>query len=85
MESTDAEYNAAQYVRDWQQLLNGGANSYVTRDAEGKYTMKGSYKPSIFGKIADQIVKFSVDIQDPSVDYKAMKVRIINMFNSLGI
>lgn len=85
MQSTDAEYNARQYVMNWQQLLESGTNSYITRNADGEYVMKAPYRASVFGRISQIIEQWAVDVTNPATDHNHLKYRIVSMLNSLGI
>lgn len=85
MQSTDAEYNARQYIQDWQQLFESGVSAYITRGESGEYVMKNNYRPSIFGKISDEINAMAEAVTDPNVDHERIKFRVVKMLNSLGI
>lgn len=82
---TDAEYNAKQYVEEWQQLINGGTSRYISVDEDGKYKVKPPYKNNIFIRVADEIQKMATWVQDPNADAKYLKSRLVNMLQSFSI
>ena len=59
IQSTDTDYEARNYRREWSGLFAGGANNYIQQDQNGNYVMKGSFKPSVFSVIANYLINFA--------------------------
>ena len=60
IQSTDTDYEARNYRREWSQLFAGGASKYIGQNENGEYVMKGSFKPSVFNTVS----KFLNDFAD---------------------
>ena len=76
IQTTDTDYEARNYRREWSGLFAGGASKYIGQDQDGNYTMKGSFKPSVFNGLG---IMFDIDMLNymlstkyGSTDYQAM-------------
>jgi len=81
IQSTDTDYEARNYRREWSQLFAGGASKYIMQDENGNYTMKGNFKPSVFGVVAGFLNQFA-DAVSPL--QKPLEIAVLDENNKLS-
>lgn len=74
IQSTDTDYEARNYRREWSSLFAGGASNYIAQNENGDYVMKGNFKPSVFTTLSKFILDF-VDAVSPL--QKELKVAVL--------
>ena len=80
IQSTDTDYEAKNYRREWSSLFAGGAGKYIAQNANSDYVMKGNFKPSVFTTVAQYLIDFA-DAVSPL--QRQLKIAVLDNNNNL--
>lgn len=80
--SSDSEYSARNYKREWSDAFANGGSLFVRKDENGRIVMRG-YRPSVFNQMAvrmDEIrYAFSAESEQPDAKPRIVKGEVLDI------